>query len=119
MENEAQTSRQVPDSALRKSIEAWEHRRRLRYVLVPVGILLLIVGLTLRHTVPGKVMAVFGAVFVGMYRYNGSAALSAGIITTTAKAGNTTAVSADLTTTICDFSPEWGALVMTCTIQFT
>ena len=72
MENEAQTSRQVPDSALRKSIEAWEHRRRLRNVLVPVGILLLIVGLTLRHTVPGKVMAVFGAVFVGMYRYNGS-----------------------------------------------
>ena len=72
MENEAQTSRQAPDSALRKPIEAWEPRRRLRYVLVPVGILLLIVGLTLRHTVPGKVMAVFGAVFVGMYRYNGS-----------------------------------------------
>ena len=72
MENEAQTSRQVPDSALRKSIEAWEHRRRLRYILVPAGILLLIFGLTLRHTVPGKVMAVLGTIFVGMYRYNGS-----------------------------------------------
>lgn len=72
MENEAQTSRQVPDSALRKSIEAWEHRRRLRNVLVPVGILLLIVGLNLLHTAPGKVMAVLGAIFVGMYRYNGS-----------------------------------------------
>ena len=72
MENEAQTSRQAPDSALRKSIEAWEHRRRLRYVLVPVGILLLIVGLTLRHTVPGKVMVALGAVIIGMYRYNGS-----------------------------------------------
>ena len=72
MENEAQTSRRVPDSALRKSIEAWEHRRRLRNVLVPAGILLLIVGLNLLHTVPGKVMAVLGAIFVGMYRYNGS-----------------------------------------------
>lgn len=72
MENEAQTSRQVPDSALRKSIEAWEHRRRLRNVLVPAGILLLIVGLNLLHTAPGKVMAVLGAIFVGMYRYNGS-----------------------------------------------
>ena len=72
MENEAQTSRQAPDSALRTPIEAWEHRRRLRNVLVPVGILLLIVGLTLRHTVPGKIMAVLGTIFVGMYRYNGS-----------------------------------------------
>lgn len=72
MENEAKTSRQVPDSALRKSIEAWEHRRRLRYVLVPVGIPLLIVGLNLLHTAPGKVMTVLGAIFVGMYRYNGS-----------------------------------------------
>ena len=69
MENESPIPQRDP---LRKSIEAWERRRRLRYILVPVGLLLLIVGLTLRHTVPGKVMAVFGAVFVGMYRYNGS-----------------------------------------------
>ena len=70
MENERQTSQQDP--ALRKSIEAWERRRRLRYVLAPAGVLLLIVGLALRHTVPGKIMAVLGAVIVGMYRYNGS-----------------------------------------------
>ena len=56
MENEAQTSRQAPDSALRKSIEAWEHRRRLRYVLVPVGMLLSIAGLAQRHTASSKVM---------------------------------------------------------------
>lgn len=72
MENETQTARQELTPALRKSIDAWERRRRLRYILVPVGILLLIVGLTLRHTVPGKVMAVLGTIFVGMYRYNGS-----------------------------------------------
>lgn len=72
MENEAQTSTKMTEPAIRKSIDAWERRRRLRYVLVPVGILLLIVGLTLRHTVPGKVMAVLGTIFVGMYRYNGS-----------------------------------------------
>ena len=72
MENEPQTARQELTPALRKSIEVWERRRRLRYILVPVGILLLIVGLTLRHTVPGKVMAVLGTIFVGMYRYNGS-----------------------------------------------
>ena len=70
MENEAPIPQRDP--ALRKSIEAWERRRRLRYVLVPVGILLLIVGLTLRHTVLGKIMAVPGVVIVGMYRYNGS-----------------------------------------------
>ena len=72
MENEAQTSTKMAEPAIRKSIDAWERRRRLRYILVPVGILLLIVGLTLRHTVPGKVMAVLGTIFVGMYRYNGS-----------------------------------------------
>ena len=72
MENEAQTSTKMAEPTIRKSIDAWERRRRLRYVLVPVGILLLIVGLTLRHTVPGKVMAVLGTIFVGMYRYNGS-----------------------------------------------
>ena len=70
MENEAHVSRQAP--AVRKSIEAWERRRRLRYVLAPAGVLLLIVGLALRHTVPGKIMAVLGTVIVGMYRYNGS-----------------------------------------------
>ena len=72
MENEAQTSTKMAEPAIRKSIDAWARRRRLRYILVPVGILLLIVGLTLRHTVPGKVMAVLGTIFVGMYRYNGS-----------------------------------------------
>ena len=72
MENEAQTSRQAPDSALRKSIEAWEHRRRLRYVLIPAGILLLILGLALRHTVIGKLMGALGGIIIGMYRYNGS-----------------------------------------------
>ena len=72
MENEAQTSTKMAEPAIRKSIDAWERRRRLRYVLVPVGILLLIVGLALRHTIPGKVMVVLGAVIVGTYRYNGS-----------------------------------------------
>ena len=60
------------DSALRSAISAWEKRRRLRYILIPMGILLLIVGLTLRHTAPGKVMAALGAVIVGAYRYHGS-----------------------------------------------
>ena len=72
MERETQISQRETDPALRKSIEAWERRRRLRYVLVPVGILLLIVGLALRHTIPGTVMVVLGAVIVGTYRYNGS-----------------------------------------------
>ena len=72
METETQISRRKTDPAPRKSIGAWERHRRLRYVLVPVGILLLIVGLTLRHTVPGKVMVALGAVIIGMYRYNGS-----------------------------------------------
>ena len=70
MENESPIPQRDP--ALRKSIEAWERRRRLRYVLAPAGVLLLIVGLALRHTVPGKIMAVLGTVIVGMYRYNGS-----------------------------------------------
>ena len=70
MENESPIPQRDP--ALRKSIEAWERRRRLRYVLAPAGVLLLIVGLALRHTVPGKIMAVLGTIFVGMYRYNGS-----------------------------------------------
>ena len=70
MENAAQAPQRDP--ALRKSIETWERHRRLRYVLVPVGILLLIVGLGLPHTVPATVLAPPGAVIVGMYRYNGS-----------------------------------------------
>ena len=70
MENERQTSQQDP--AIRKSIDAWERRRRLRYILVPVGILLLIVGLALRHTVIGKLMGALGGIIIGMYRYNGS-----------------------------------------------
>ena len=70
MENEGQTSQQDP--SIRKSIDAWERRRRLRYVLVPAGILLLILGLALRHTVIGKILAVLGAIIVGMYRSSGS-----------------------------------------------
>ncbi|MDY5613513.1 hypothetical protein [Dysosmobacter sp.] len=72
MANEAQTSPKMADPAIRKSIDAWERRRRLRYVLVPVGILLLIIGLTLRHTIPGKIMAVLGVIIIGMYRSGGS-----------------------------------------------
>ena len=70
MENEGQTSQQDP--AIRKSIDAWARRRRLRYVLVPAGILLLILGLALRHTVIGKILAVLGVIIVGMYRSSGS-----------------------------------------------
>ena len=72
MENEAQTSTKMADPAIRKSIDAWARRRRLRYVLVPVGILLLILGLALRHTVIGKLMGALGGIIIGMYRYNGS-----------------------------------------------
>ena len=72
MENEAQTSAKMAEPAIRKSIDAWERRRRLRYVLVPAGILLLILGLALRHTVIGKVLAVPGVIIVGMYRSSGS-----------------------------------------------
>ena len=69
MENESPIPQRDP---LRKSIDAWERRRRLRYVLVPAGILLLILGLALRHTVIGKILAVLGAIIVGMYRNSGS-----------------------------------------------
>ena len=72
MENEAQTSTKMAEPAIRKSIDAWARRRRLRYVLVPVGILLLILGLALRHTVIGKILAVPGVIIVGMYRNSGS-----------------------------------------------
>lgn len=72
MENEAQTSTKMAEPAIRKSIDAWARRRRLRYVLIPAGILLLILGLALRHTVIGKILAVLGAIIVGMYRSNGS-----------------------------------------------
>ena len=72
MENEAQTSTNMAEPAIRKSIDAWARRRRLRYVLVPVGILLLILGLALRHTVIGKLMGALGGIIIGMYRYNGS-----------------------------------------------
>lgn len=72
MENETQTARRESTPALRKSIDAWERRRRLRYVLVPTGILLLILGLALRHTVIGKILATLGVIIVGMYRSSGS-----------------------------------------------
>ena len=72
METETQISQRKTDPALQKSIETWARRRRLRYILVPVGILLLIVGLTLQHTVSGKVMAALGAVIVGMNCSTGS-----------------------------------------------
>ena len=72
MEHETQISQRETDPALRKSIEAWERRRRLRYVLVPAGSLLLILGLALRHTVIGKILAVLGVIIVGMYRSSGS-----------------------------------------------
>ena len=72
METETQISQRKTDPALQKSIETWARRRRLRYILVPVGILLLIVGLTLQHTVSGKVMAALGAVIVGMNCRTGS-----------------------------------------------
>ena len=72
MENETQPARRESTPALRKSIDAWERRRRLRYVLVPTGILLLILGLALRHTVIGKILATLGVIIVGMYRSSGS-----------------------------------------------